>query len=396
MKSCYDCHSNEPRLRWFDQVAPAYWLAVADVRQGRQSLNFSELGGLPAAQQRAALFDAVNQIQLGTMPPRRYTVVHRQAVISPEQLAVLKNYLIATATPPVFDAAAALAAARDPRGAPVESNAEVRPAPNGVPFFPEYTNWKTISSTSRTDNNTMRVILGNDVATTAAGAGRVKPWPDGTVLAKVAWNQALEQDGVIRTGSFVQVEFMVKDSRKYSATKGWGWGRWKGADLEPYGRTADFSRECIGCHTPMHANDYVFTSPVVATTPDMSGLPFNPLRWSVISSSIDNRRRALATLYGNDPAVQTARTSGQQIYPAGSVLSLVTWRQHDDAHWFGATIPDAIESVEFVEVEATPDHRPAYVFEGFEGTLLTPKVLSESEREQRIAYILEQRASRMP
>ena len=268
----------------------------------------------------------------------------------------------------------------------------MRPSPNGVPFPGRLEDYQQHEPHGQ---HTMRVILGNDVAITAAGAGRVNPWPD-----KRSWQGGVEPGARagwrIRTGAFVQVEFMVKDSKKYSATNGWGWGRWKGAHLEPYGRTADFSRECIGCHTPMRANDHVFTSPVISTTPDMRGLPFDPLRWRVITSSIDNRRRVMTTLYGNDPAVQTARTSGQQKYPDRSVLSLVTWRQHDDAHWFGATIPDTIESVEFVEVESTPDYRPAYVYEGFEGTLLKPKVLSASERDQRIAYILEQRASRMP
>lgn len=53
--ACYDCHSNETRLAWFDQVVPAYWLVAADVKQGRAHLNFSEIGRLPVAQRRATL-----------------------------------------------------------------------------------------------------------------------------------------------------------------------------------------------------------------------------------------------------------------------------------------------------------------------------------------------------
>jgi hypothetical protein len=55
---------------------------------------------------------------------------------------------------------------------------------------------------------------------------------------------------------------MIKDSAKYASTQGWGWARWKGADLQPYGKTAAFSAECVGCHTPMRSNDFVFTTPI--------------------------------------------------------------------------------------------------------------------------------------
>jgi hypothetical protein len=91
--SCYNCHSNQTTLYWFDKPVPAYWLVVRDVREGRKHLNFSEIGNFPAAQQRAALFEAVSQIELSAMPPTAYKRVHPESVITPEQLAVLKKYL---------------------------------------------------------------------------------------------------------------------------------------------------------------------------------------------------------------------------------------------------------------------------------------------------------------
>jgi hypothetical protein len=39
-RACYDCHSNQTRLAWFDQPVPAYWLVVRDVKAGRKVLNF--------------------------------------------------------------------------------------------------------------------------------------------------------------------------------------------------------------------------------------------------------------------------------------------------------------------------------------------------------------------
>jgi len=88
------------------------------------------------------------------------------------------------------------------------------------------------------------------------------PWPDGAAFAKVAWEAVPDGNGGLRPGKFVQVEFMVKDAQKYASTAGWGWGRWRGMDLQPYGKDAHFTHECVGCHTPVQGNDFVFTQPV--------------------------------------------------------------------------------------------------------------------------------------
>ncbi|WP_089794820.1 cytochrome P460 family protein [Chryseobacterium wanjuense] len=61
----------------------------------------------------------------------------------------------------------------------------------------------------------------------------------------------IKQDGSIAIGEFLQVELRVKDAEKYKKIKEWGWGRWKGNDLKPYGETHDFDNECIECHKPM-------------------------------------------------------------------------------------------------------------------------------------------------
>ena len=49
--SCYNCHSNETKLPWFDKIVPAYWLVASDIKEARKHLNFSEIGALPAAHQ---------------------------------------------------------------------------------------------------------------------------------------------------------------------------------------------------------------------------------------------------------------------------------------------------------------------------------------------------------
>jgi Cytochrome P460 len=126
-------------------------------------------------------------------------------------------------------------------------------------------------------------------------------------------------------------------------------------------------------------------------------LPWNPLGWNVITSSIDQRASTMSTLYGNDIAVRYARSNSQQDYPAGSVLSLVTWTQQDDIHWFGAKIPGQAKSVEFVSVTAGQDGQLSYSYESYEGSPLG-RVSSAVGRSagSRAAYLLSQRAAVMP
>jgi len=139
------------------------------------------------------------------------------------------------------------------------------PAPNGLELPRGYKNWRLIASSHRTDNNSLRVILGNDIAIAAARAGNTNPWPDGAILAKLVWKDAVHENWEAATvpGRFVHAEFMFKDAGKFKATGGWGFARWLGADEKPYGENADFVQECFGCHTPVEKNDYVFTKPII-------------------------------------------------------------------------------------------------------------------------------------
>lgn len=262
--SCYNCHSNETKLSWFDWPVPAYWLVASHVKEARSHLNFSEIGSLPSAQQNGFLFESVSQIELGAMPLSSYQFAHPESAITPQQLNVLKEYLTslesnATATPQDIAAADAQYAnwIRQPNSTPA-----VSPAPNGIAFQPDYKNWQAISSTERADNNTLRQILGNDVAVQAIAENHINPWPDGAAFAKIAWYQEADDRGLVRTGAFFQVEFMIRDSKKYARTLGWGWARWRGADLKPYGKDAEFTRECVGCHRPLRDSNYVFTEPI--------------------------------------------------------------------------------------------------------------------------------------
>jgi Haem-binding domain/Cytochrome P460 len=265
--SCYNCHSNETRLSWFDEPAPAYWLVAHDVKEARRKLNFSEIGKLPAAQQRGMLFEAVNQIRLGAMPLPSYRQAHPGSAVTAEQLAVIERYLapfedLPAAAPGVTTVAGHRPGEIPKPGPGSMSIRSIEAEPNGLGFLGGYQMWKPISATDRGDNHTMREILGNDVAVKAIAEKKIRPWPDGAAFAKVAWEAIPDGNGGLQTGKFIQVEFMVKDAKRYASTAGWGWGRWRGMDLKPYGKDAHFTDECVGCHTPVRGNDYVYTQPV--------------------------------------------------------------------------------------------------------------------------------------
>jgi hypothetical protein len=126
-------------------------------------------------------------------------------------------------------------------------------------------------------------------------------------------------------------------------------------------------------------------------------LPASPLQWKVITSEIDHQQATMSTLFGNDLAVQYARTHSDQNYPAGSILSLVTWKQQEDIRWFGAKIPADPRSVEFVSIDSAPNRQPAYTYRAFHGTPLRQDSNQvTSSLQGRAAYIVAQRAAVLP
>jgi hypothetical protein len=58
------------------------------------------------------------------------------------------------------------------------------PSPNGIRFPVDYKSWQVIGTSHREDNHTLRVIIGNEIATNAVQAGKTNPWPEGSILGK--------------------------------------------------------------------------------------------------------------------------------------------------------------------------------------------------------------------
>jgi hypothetical protein len=148
--------------------------------------------------------------------------------------------------------------------APASGRADDQAAPVfGIKIPPGYRDWKLISVAHEAGNlNDLRAILGNDLAIKAYREGK-HPFPDGTIIVRLAWNYVLSEENnkvFGRSQSFVagdatNVQFMVKDSREYAATGGWGFAQFK--DGKPDDK-ADL-KTCFPCHEPVKARDFVFT-----------------------------------------------------------------------------------------------------------------------------------------
>jgi hypothetical protein len=86
--ACYDCHSNQTRWPPQSYVAPFSWLLTRDVEQGRAELNFSTWD-----EDDGEADDAAEAVAEGSMPPRRYLLVHPDAALSDAERQVLVDAL---------------------------------------------------------------------------------------------------------------------------------------------------------------------------------------------------------------------------------------------------------------------------------------------------------------
>jgi hypothetical protein len=129
-----------------------------------------------------------------------------------------------------------------------------------------------------------------------------------------------------------------------------------------------------------------------------SGLPWQPQNGRVITIWVDPKNGTMSTLYGNDVAVDSARSLGDApAYPPGAMIALVTWRQREDERWFGANIPATVQSVEFVTVKKGSTSSMEYNYQRFEGRLQQQAVGEDHiAHNGRVAYLLSRHAAIMP
>ena len=128
---------------------------------------------------------------------------------------------------------------------------------------PGFRDWRLISVSHEAGNiNSIGAVLGNDVAIKAYREGKL-PFPDGTILAAVHYkyvpsdenNKVFGQAQSFVAGPPTNVQFEVKDSKKYAATGGWGFGHFNSDGT--VGNDA-LMKTCFPCHTKA-SRDFVFT-----------------------------------------------------------------------------------------------------------------------------------------
>ena len=131
---------------------------------------------------------------------------------------------------------------------------------------PGYRDWKVVSVAHEAgDLNDIRVVLGNDIAVKAYREGKL-PFPEGAIVGRIAWSYVASEENNKTFGrdqSFVAgsptdfyLQFMVKDSKKYAATGGWGYSSFD-KDRKP----ADVAsmQSCYPCHQLIKSRDFIFT-----------------------------------------------------------------------------------------------------------------------------------------
>jgi len=131
---------------------------------------------------------------------------------------------------------------------------------NNIDYPIGWQNWASIAVSHRTDNKTLRLIIGNNIAVQAARSGKTNPWPEGSIIGKVVWKETPLDNwqSAIVPKQLVHTEFMFKNSKKYSKTHGWGWARWIGLEQKAFNKGTEL---CSSCHSAVKNRDWVFSDP---------------------------------------------------------------------------------------------------------------------------------------
>ena len=138
--------------------------------------------------------------------------------------------------------------------------------------FRGYEDWAVIAI-DHTDD-LMKAIVGNPVAIDAFRAGiprNGKPFPDGSKMAKVEWRPKKSADApydINVPGTVYDLDFMVKDAKRFADSGGWGYavfkhdtatGNYTPATLTHKPPQGNDAKCGAACHRIAKAKDYVFT-----------------------------------------------------------------------------------------------------------------------------------------
>lgn len=92
VKACNDCHSNTTVYPWYAAIQPLAWWLNDHVQDGKKHLNFDEFASYRLAKQFHKLEEVFDEVKGGEMPLESYTVVHRNANLTPEEKNILLDW----------------------------------------------------------------------------------------------------------------------------------------------------------------------------------------------------------------------------------------------------------------------------------------------------------------
>ena len=90
--SCYDCHSNNTIYPLYSYNQPVRLFLDNHINDGKKNLNFSEFGKYSKRRQENKLNQIIDQVKSDEMPLSSYTLIHRNAILSKENKALLINW----------------------------------------------------------------------------------------------------------------------------------------------------------------------------------------------------------------------------------------------------------------------------------------------------------------
>jgi len=93
VKKCYDCHSNNTTYPWYANVQPVGWWLNHHVEEGKEHLDFSEFKTYSPKRAAHKLEELGEVLLEGEMPLESYTLVHRDAVVTAEEVTMVTNWI---------------------------------------------------------------------------------------------------------------------------------------------------------------------------------------------------------------------------------------------------------------------------------------------------------------
>lgn len=93
VEKCYDCHSNNTHYPWYFNIQPVGWWMNGHIDHAKEHLDFSEFKAYNDKKARHKLEELSEMVTDGTMPLASYLWIHRSAKVSPNEVAMINNWI---------------------------------------------------------------------------------------------------------------------------------------------------------------------------------------------------------------------------------------------------------------------------------------------------------------